>query len=89
MRLNSLYKKLVNYSFLTIYGEAAATKAGVRPSQQAYFIFRSSKGVSVDRSSRAFAARSQAGRTVFDNASYHQTTSAAGGIGVGHRDPCW
>jgi hypothetical protein len=42
-RLNSLYKKLVCYSCLTLYGEAAATKMGIRPSQQAHF-----KSISLD-----------------------------------------
>jgi hypothetical protein len=42
-RLNSLYKKLVRYSIVTLYGEEAASKEGIRPSQQQYF-----KGIHLD-----------------------------------------
>jgi hypothetical protein len=37
VRLHSLYKKLVGYAHVTGFGEDAATKFGIKPSQQQHF----------------------------------------------------
>jgi hypothetical protein len=44
LRLNALYKKIMGYSTVTLYGEAAAAKLGVSPSQQQHF-----KSISLDQ----------------------------------------